>query len=198
MLLTFQDCTLGRLSPNQDILDDFLADSEAWINTLTANEASSLLLYTNTFYKDMNTGSQSDVAVHLDAALTKYCSLASTPGTQVLYRGLDSSVLRGIFSEDTVTFDSFLSTTLDPALANNFMVDGGIMLEIIAPSAAPVGSYSIKEDREREYIVPRNTTFRIIRKEENVKYLLGSEHNGEIYDFCSRQGVTIYQLVEVS
>lgn len=199
MLLTFQNCTTGRLTPTQDIIDNFLEDSKEWVESLNYEEANALLLYTNTFYKDLNTGAQQVLAQHLDNALTKYSQVV-TPRSQVLYRGLNASVLQGNFSDDgeSVSFDSFLSTTLDPALANNFLVDGSIMLEIISPSAAPVGSHSIKEAREREYIVPRHTTFKIINKVEDVKYLLGSEYNGDVYDFCSRSGITVYQLIEMT
>lgn len=82
-----------------------------------------------------------------------------------LYRGTNQEHIRSWSVGDTVTFDSFMSTTTCPAIAVDFMKKKTPALFVIRNNSSHYGFVSMND--EQEVLLPPNEEFRVAEITDN-------------------------------
>lgn len=118
--------------------------------------------------------SPAEQITHLDSAIAKY----TTSGSLTVYRGLGPQLAKKIEEElktkNLIRINNYLSTSVSPRIANTF---GSSMMIILIPSGSnvlpvtnkgtSVGGLGNNEkyEGEKEIILPRDSTLRLVRIE---------------------------------
>lgn len=174
----------------------------SWTADLSMDEVYAIVDYTQIGYRKLNAALNSD---NLTEDITNIChlmdnTLAKAPEgttTRPLYRVQHLDALPQV--GDTHTFKSYASTSTDPSLANNYFTGYGqeVIFEIVTSKGVDINAFSVKEGREREILLPRNTSFKV----HNVVttdwvILLVDEEAGVKYDYAAKRDVILVQLVD--
>ena len=132
----------------------------------------------------------SKIAKDLDILIKEAPSL-STPITT--FRGISEKDIADSISKlkvgDTFTDKAFVSTSLNPKIGTRFARDKGIILEIVNPAGTkgvfPIGfraevgkKLATGPGAESEWLLPRNTTFRITAIDGNTVKVIVSKGAG--------------------
>lgn len=124
----------------------------------------------------------------------------------ILYRGVSQEQLYDLYEAelysgnvseyvkvgDEFTFSGFSSSSTDPSTAAKF-ADRRIVFEMKTQSAFPNGSARSARESELEFIINKDTTFKVIDVQENVKYEK-KRYEGIV---VSKRPCTVIQLEEV-
>jgi hypothetical protein len=147
---------------------------EKWAAKLSENEKFALETYTGHDYASLNKGRKAlragegmtdwarDIVKNLDGALAK----GKTDRDIIVHRGVSGvDVIREIRMNVGGTFSdrAYQSTSVDSALARDFGSDMVVNIHVPKGSiGAYVGGLRMENHYEREFILPRNSTYRII------------------------------------
>ena len=190
-----------------ETLDDFHAKYDEFDKKLTSDERYAFHKYTDEYGSreitylltkpdyDFNMYHKPEVIEQIgliDVALSK-AELPVAPRS--LYRGMDKipSSWKNVRKGAVVSFNNFASTSSDPSVGLDFGSDASpVFFEIITREGAPI-RYNFGEF---EYLLPRDTKYKILAVEENTKCITNSEYGRTTEK--SLNGVTYIKLVAIN
>jgi len=117
----------------------------------------------------------------------------------VLYRGLryDTALaaVKGARVGKRLSVKNFQSTTASPIVARNFVDKSApVILEIKgASNALPISFRDNPHSSEEEYLLNRNTEYRVVKVSKKVKWSFSDERNKSY----SLDNVTVIELIEI-
>lgn len=175
----------------------------AWTAHLELDEVIALADYTQTGYKENKNLYHPQETQHtsytklLDSALSKHTSV--NPLKRKLYRAhhFNTDNAQPQLNK-TISFPAYLSTTADPNLVPNYVNNThSVILEFYTSKGVNIDVFSVKEGREEEFLIPRNTKFSI----HNIlttdwDTLLVDETANISYEHCHLRNITVIQLVD--
>jgi hypothetical protein len=192
--------TLKRVTQQDPRLDHMLAESHNWLQHLTPDEIDTVRDYTQGGYDTMNallntpnweedqypeTVALRENVKLMDSALAKH----KVDRKVTLYRrhgfygdnhlrsgrGSSTHIAETFIPGSTYKSSFFMSTTLNPAdmPEKNETI---AVLEILSKKAVPVSAAANSSTFEQEFIIPRNTEFRVVSVN---KKLVAEGHDGE-------------------
>lgn len=151
---------------------------------------------------------------YLNSAFKKY----SLDSPAVLYRGLndwnfpdelqkydsDPELLNKYLTEkypvgETITVSEYMSTSVDPQIANKFTGGQKVVLEVSSKKAIPVGYMSAWGSVEREFILNKGSKYRVkqILQDVNYKTARKTRHGNSDGSDSKTTSVTVIQLEEI-
>lgn len=182
-----------------------VADTDSsWIWSLSPDEAYAVLEYTQTGYRALNQALRDGESLSADLAqlhrnLAAVMDKAPESQLRTLYRAQSLPELPSI--GDEVSFGCYLSTTADASLVPGYFNpydDHAVILEIMSNRSVDINALSVKEGREREFLIAAGARFRV----HNVFVsdwitTCCDEEAGVSYDHRHLSKVTVVQLVQL-
>ena len=170
---------------------------DSWMAALSYDEVFALLDYTQTGYLEVNQAlllghsqAVSQKIALLDSALSK----APDSNEQVLYRAQRFYDPVNVGGELTIA--PYLSTSADPSKMGNYLSESNnTIFEIYTSKGVDINALSAKEGRETEFLIRRNSAFRVHGVYESKWISRNIDHEaGVSFDFCHSPKVRIIQL----
>lgn len=183
---TLATSSRSALQYGTPVYNKFIQDAEKVSQSLTANEVKALFEYTGWFYAGyqefLNRPANSPVKLSdasfvvgvesLDSATAKTVNTVN----RTLYRGAMSTVDHNV--GDTVTFTSFISTTVNPQVAVDIISskENGVIYEFHTHEGIELNDSTSEQGlREKEVLLGRGKTFTVTSVQHGVEFRNGSK-----------------------